>query len=558
MFPTPAQAATSSIFTISVWVNPTTSVSSKALVAKAEELRVFTDPSGFVGCQIKATAWQTAAQSTTNALTLSTWSHVACAYDKANLTVYVNGIQVAQTALSAAADDTANALKVGQDDSAATPYTNLSGTIDEFKFYNFALTAGEVKLDMNRGASQIFGALSQGTGSADPGTAASQEYCVPGDSTTCSPPMGRWDFEEGSGTTVNDLSGNANSGTITGATYTAGKIGKGLNFNGGTDQVGSIPSIATVKTVEFWVNPTSSTASFMDINVTTPAYVSSSAGTVSATGFTSPTIYVNGVSGGTLTTNAWNHVAVITNTALTGSAIKIGRANGTSLTGKMDGVRIFDYPRSTAQVAWDYNRGAPVGHWKMDECQGTTINDSSGNSLAGTLTVGATGTQTTAGNCVTANTAAAWYNGRVGKRNASLNFDGTDDYVAVGNTGKTVNSVSFWIKPSSTTQNILDLNGTQTVTLSAGTLSANGFTSPTYYVDGIATSRIADTNWHHVVVTTATGFSAGAMDIGRVATNYFTGQIDDVRIYNYALTAKQVQELYNGGAARFAPATGPP
>ena len=33
--------------------------------------------------------------------------------------------------------------------------------------------------------------------------------------------------------------------------------------------------------------------------------------------------------------------------------------------------------------------------------------------------------------------------------------------------------------------------------------------------------------------------------------NYYQGQIDDVRIYNYALTSTQVKTLYNGGAMSF-------
>jgi hypothetical protein len=43
------------------------------------------------------------------------------------------------------------------------------------------------------------------------------------------------------------------------------------------------------------------------------------------------------------------------------------------------------------------------------------------------------------------------------------------------------------------------------------------------------------------------------------ASNWFNGQIDDVRIYNYALTATQIKTLYNENAAvRFGPLTGSP
>ena len=39
---------------------------------------------------------------------------------------------------------------------------------------------------------------------------------------------------------------------------------------------------------------------------------------------------------------------------------------------------------------------------------------------------------------------------------------------------------------------------------------------------------------------------------GYTGTDFgFKGQIDDVRIYNYALTEKQVEDAYNGGAVRY-------
>ena len=46
-----------------------------------------------------------------------------------------------------------------------------------------------------------------------------------------------YSFDAGSGSTAADVSGNGNVGTITGATWVAGKYGGGLNFNGSSSQV---------------------------------------------------------------------------------------------------------------------------------------------------------------------------------------------------------------------------------------------------------------------------------------------------------------------------------
>jgi len=50
-----------------------------------------------------------------------------------------------------------------------------------------------------------------------------------------------WLFDEGKGEVVKDISGNGNDGTITGATWTDGKYGKGLNFEKG-NKVGCSPA----------------------------------------------------------------------------------------------------------------------------------------------------------------------------------------------------------------------------------------------------------------------------------------------------------------------------
>ena len=70
------------------------------------------------------------------------------------------------------------------------------------------------------------------------------------------------------------------------------------------------------------------------------------------------------------------------------------------------------------------------------------------------------------------------------------------------------------------------------------------------------------------LVGTATG---GSADIATSATNVtigewssltgraWSGQLDDVRIYNYALTPYQIKTLYNeNSAVRFGPLTGSP
>jgi len=77
-------------------------------------------------------------------------------------------------------------------------------------------------------------------------------------------------------------------------------------------------------------------------------------------------------------------------------ALLLGRATFTSppdlnLRGVLDEVRVWNYARSAAEIAANYNKVIPsgtpglVGYWQFDEAQGFTALDSSGSGNAGTL-----------------------------------------------------------------------------------------------------------------------------------------------------------------------------
>lgn len=69
--------------------------------------------------------------------------------------------------------------------------------------------------------------------------------------------VGYWKFDEGSGNTASDSSGNTNTGTIYGPTWETGKIGHALKFDGTGDYVSISPlniSGITSLTVSAWIN----------------------------------------------------------------------------------------------------------------------------------------------------------------------------------------------------------------------------------------------------------------------------------------------------------------
>lgn len=179
------------------------------------------------------------------------------------------------------------------------------------------------------------------------------------------------------------------------------------------------------------------------------------------------------------------------------------------------------------------------GYWTLDgndikwSDTTTEIKDTSGNSRHGDAQGSLATTSVTPG--------------RVGQ---SLLFNGTSDLISLGNVYNGIKTVSFWVKPNSTTQPFIDLNGTATINMTSGTVAANNFTSPTIYIDGTATSTFPDTNWHHVTITTNTGINASAVNLGKISSSYFGGTMDDIRFYSAALSSTQVTELYRSSGAK--------
>jgi hypothetical protein len=259
--------------------------------------------------------------------------------------------------------------------------------------------------------------------------------------------------------------------------------------------------------------------------------------------------------------------------------ISIGRVDGGYyFTGLIDHVKIYNYARTPAQIAYDYNRGEPIAHWKMDECQGSTIHDSSNNSNHGTLTVTTTGGNTNGiGTCTTST--SAWGTGSSGKFGASLNFDGDGDYIDLASDlGYTSQVSAFaWFKSlGSPAGGYHIIFGGQeleiSIPTSTGELRTGVFTSARYVSNH--GSGLTDGNWHHIGFTfdgstkksyidgvyvgqqtgipgtlTSTFSNRRIGRYGSSATYYANGLIDDARIYNYALSEAQVKKIMNEGSA---------
>lgn len=124
-------------------------------------------------------------------------------------------------------------------------------------------------------------------------------------------------------------------------------------------------------------------------------------------------------------------------------------------------------------------------------------------------------------------------------------FDGAASLIA-GNALGNINTITAWIKPTSGTNYLFDLDGASNVSLVNGDVTTTSITSPTIYVNGLSGNTACVVNdWNFIVVTFETAVNATAFNIGKISTNFFAGSMTKIMVFNKVLTSNQIGQLYN-------------
>ena len=180
---------------------------------------------------------------------IGVWSYVALTYDGSRLRLFVDGQQAASQPTAGPIATARNPLWLGGNH----PFGEFfDGLIDEARVYDRALSDAEIRADMEKPVAS--GGAVRGRANAVAGSRAASRH-VGG-------LVAAYAFDEGAGAAVTDGSGNGNGGTVTGATWTRGRYGSALRFDGSGDLVRVPPSasldVGSEMTLSAWIRPAAS------------------------------------------------------------------------------------------------------------------------------------------------------------------------------------------------------------------------------------------------------------------------------------------------------------
>ncbi|HTZ17347.1 MAG TPA: LamG domain-containing protein, partial [Dissulfurispiraceae bacterium] len=525
-------------------------------------------------------------------LTGNSWHHVAGVFDSSSgvSKVYIDG----------SLSNTFSSIP-GLPDSIILPYeiggfsaygSNLDGLIDEVAIFNQALSGTDVQSIYNAGS----------TGMCRPCTAQPSNL------------VAWWQGEN----SARDRIGTHNGTLVSGATYGQGIVGSAFSFTGGGAGV-SVPASSdwAFGTGDFAISFWAYSSNFDDHRPLINNRSASASNNMWAVEIypvanrvefhSGLTIYLTATN--LLTNSSWNHIAVTRssgtlniyiNGILSGSAsnsadfseineLEIGRdimsgndLGGKSFQGFIDEIQIFKRGLSASEIDAIYNAGSAgicsactpvpsglISWWGGDNNALDIVGTNNGTLVNG----------------------AAYAPGKVSQ---AFSFDGVNDYVEIsggaGDFGSSPFTVDFWMYTSIQGNNsfILGKNNANSgigwdIRLDNQAIQVVGVNGWGFNITSDAS--VTPNSWHHIALSSSItdvnlyidgvlkGHSARSsisattnpLRIGYAATDYyyggtiFSGLIDELQIFNRALSSSEIAAIYNsGGCGTCRPSAAPP
>jgi glucose/arabinose dehydrogenase len=483
------------------------------------------------------------------AIATNTWTHLATSYDGANMRLYVNGTLVRTVARTGPVATSTSPLRIGGNSVWGEWF---AGQLDEIRVYNRALTTSEITTDSQTPTTP------PAPDTAKPSVPGGVQASVSGTTVDVS-----WNAAtDNVAVTAYDVRRTINASTTVRSVDAPATTLRDSALSAGTytyevrarDAAGNASDWSTAATAVVRVDETPPT-----VSVTAPTAGTTVSGTVQLQASASDDIgvvgvqfRVDGAAVGAEDTTApyslsWNSAGVANGTRTITAVAR--DASGKSTTSAPVTV--------TVSNTGPPGGGVPglVGAWGFDEGAGSQALDASGQGNTGTIA------------------GAAWTGS--GRYGGALTFDGVNDWVSVPHSASlnlsTAMTLTAWVRPTSLgawRQAILkERPGGLTYALYATNQSANQ-PNGHFQIGGAdrevtAPTAIATNTWTHL----ATSYDGANMRLyvngtlvrtvartGPVATStsplriggnsvwgeWFAGQLDEIRVYNRALTNAEI------------------
>jgi chitodextrinase len=545
--------------TLEAWVNPSVVSSAWRDVIYKGNDNYYLEGTTTVGAGVPTGAATIAGNNNgangTSALTANTWSHLAVTFDGATVRLYVNGTQVGTLAQAGTIVTSTNPLQIGGDSIYGQFF---QGMIDEVRVYNTALTLAQIQADMN---APIAGSVVDSQPPAAPGTlvataisqgqinlnwtAATDNFAVTG-----------YRIERCQG------AGCSNFVEIT-AAGTATTFSDATNLTAGTSYSYRVRATDAAGNLSPYSNTSSATTLAPD---TTPP---SAPGVLTATVISGAEIDISwgaatdnvGIAGyrvdrcqGAGCTTFSKLGTLVTGTTFADTSLNPNTSYSYMVAAQDLAGNLGPYTNVATATTLATNPNL-VAAYAFGEGAGTTTADTSGRGNTGTISN------------------ATWTTG--GKYGNALSFNGSTALVTIADNASlhltTGMTLEAWVNPTAISSAWRDIlyKGNDNYYLEATTSFNSGFPAGAATIGGNSVSAngaafLALNTWSHLAATfdgttlrlylngTQTGSFAQAgtiltstipLQIGgdTIYGQYFQGLIDEVRVYNVALTPAQIQ-----------------
>ena len=539
-------------------------------------------------------------QTGTTNITNANWVHVAMVVNGTSITGYVNGTQdsgLSKTLGSNIAYRGGSINTIGVRQGAFGSYGWWNGNVDELRVYNDALTATEI------------GYIANNTTASIPTANLIAFYSFEGNAND---------------STSNNNNGTASnvrydySGTASNITYTTGKFGKAIEFNGSTGFM-NVENMSTVLannfTVSMWVKTPSSLATsgyptfislygylgYGSAYGWSVEYVGAGASSKFSFYWVSASHQGNNVSSGPISPNTWYHVLVKKNSSSASLYIngQLDHSGGTSInsygmyyntitdltfgakrltdggsissqfTGLVDQVRLFTKQLNAGEINSLYNETATsaasatidnpstIAYYKMQDAKDET---GSYNGTPTDVDFNVQGKYGFAGkfngSSSRINTGLTWPGGTEISCSLWINTAGGVNQYLFGSFNDSGSNSSNRLAFQFHNSNVLyiltnDASGGMGTTTNAGSIASylNKWTHIVVTVSGTEVKAYLDGSLFHTSTGTALAAGSYPFIIGAYTDNSsrqnVNGKIDQVRIFNKAISASEVTKLYN-------------